>query len=449
MLNHQQRAIRSMVIAAVAAICVFGVAGTASAQSCGPMDVVFVVDNTGSMTGVINEIQTQVTLIADAVGSASNQDYQFGLIAHPRNDSVVLLPMSPGNRANFDLAVNQMVTEGSCGNPAAWDEGLNTAIHGLSERTGTSGRQIGDFPLAWRGNATKIIIVITDVHPSGFDCEFDAGTHDVFVSQLGQEAAAAGILITSVYVPTGNQPESEIKAILQDPAATTGGFFKETRPDATDLSEIILEIIANCGGGTRLGPTNLFVDPQELVVVNNGSGTVRITNLEAAGFGNMTVWSVENIDGSPTSFTASFHERDPEVEGTEEIDLVITAGPETAQGTHLVVLKATREGAPDNYAIIHVIVECQPPYFLGANQLRNQTVARGSSATLRAVPGGDGPLRYQWYRGPSGSTRFPIAGATSATLTTPAITAPTPFWVRVTNACGSRDSATAVVSPSN
>ena len=449
MLNHQQRAIRSMVIAAVAAIFVFGFAGTASAQSCGPMDVVFVVDNTGSMGGVINEIHTQVGFIADTVATASNGDYQFGLIAHPRNDVVVLLPMTPGNRAQFDDAVDQMDTEGSCGNPAAWDEGLNTAIHGLNERSGPDGQQTGDFPAAWRPSATKIVIIITDVHPSGFECEFDAGTHDVFVSQLGEDAKAAGILVTSVYVPTGNQPESEIVAILQDPATTSGGFFKETRPDATDLSEIIIDIIENCGGGSRLGPTNLVVDPQELVVVNNGSGTVNITNLEAAGFGNMTVWSVENIDGSPTSFTASFHEREPEVEGTEEIDLVITAGPETAQGTHLVVLKATREGAPDNYAIIHVIVECQPPYFLGANQLRNETVSRGSTATLRAVPGGDGPLRYQWYRGPSGNTRFPIAGATSATFTTPAVTGANPYWVRVTNACGSRDSAAAIVSPSN
>ena len=163
----------------------------------------------------------------------------------------------------------------------------------------------------------------------------------------------------------------------------------------------------------------------------------------------MTVWSVENIDGSPSSFTASFHPTRAEVEGTEEMDLVITAGSETAQGTHLVILKAAREGAPDNYAIIHVIVECQPPFFLGTNQPKSETVTRGSTATLRAVPGGDGPLRYQWYRGPSGSTRFPIAGATSATYTTPAVTGTTPYWVRVTNACGSRDSATATVSPSN
>ncbi|HEU4522012.1 MAG TPA: vWA domain-containing protein [Thermoanaerobaculia bacterium] len=415
------------------------------------MDVVFVVDNTGSMGGVIDQIQTQVGLIADAVENASGSDYQFGLIALPRNDVQVLLTMTPGNRSSLDTAVTQMTTAGSCGLPASWDEGLNTAINGLGARAGASGEQIGDFPATWRAGATKIIIVITDTHPSGFECEFDAGVHDVLVSELGDQAAAAGILITSVYVPTGNTPESEIVAILQDPALTTGGFFKETLPDASDTADIIIEIIENCGGGARVNPTNLFVDPTELVLLNDETGTVRITNVEPAGFGNMTVYSVENIDGSPASFTGSFHPLPGDGSGAEELDFNITAGAEVAQGTHLVILKATREGAPDNFAILHVIVECRPPFFLGTpgHQPQSQTVARGARATLTADPGGDGPLRYQWYRGPSGSTAFPIAGATSATLTTEPVNAPTPYWVRVSNACGSRNSRAAMVSPSN
>ena len=78
---------------------------------------------------------------------------------------------------------------------------------------------------------------------------------------------------------------------------------------------------------------------------------------------------------------------------------------------------------------------------------QSQTVTFGQKATLRVVPNGTIPYKYQWYQGHSGSTAFPIAGATSSSLLTPAITTPTEFWVRVTNACGSRDSATATVSP--
>ena len=90
----------------------------------------------------------------------------------------------------------------------------------------------------------------------------------------------------------------------------------------------------------------------------------------------------------------------------------------------------------------------QPPFILGINDLGTQTqsVVSGQKANLKVVPGGNGPLKYQWYQGHSGSTAFPIAGATSNSLATPAITTATEFWVRVTNACGSRDSATATVS---
>ncbi|MBK5259938.1 MAG: hypothetical protein JJE51_10115, partial [Thermoanaerobaculia bacterium] len=97
------------------------------------------------------------------------------------------------------------------------------------------------------------------------------------------------------------------------------------------------------------------------------------------------------------------------------------------------------------------IVECRAPFFLGtgSGQPQSQSVRRGTSARLKATPGGDGPFRYQWYRGYTGNTNFPIAGATSSELNTGAIENYSTYWVRVSNACGSRDSAVAVVTPTN
>ena len=81
------------------------------------------------------------------------------------------------------------------------------------------------------------------------------------------------------------------------------------------------------------------------------------------------------------------------------------------------------------------------------NQLGAKNVSLGSTTKLSVIPGGNGPFKYQWYRGHSGSIASPIAGATKSEFTTPAINSPSEFWVRVKNACGSRDSATAVVKP--
>src|SRR5687767_5124601 len=67
----------------VAAVFLFalGTAAPVSAQQCGPTDVVFIIDNSGSMANVIANIQAEVSEIADAVEAASGGDYQFGLLA--------------------------------------------------------------------------------------------------------------------------------------------------------------------------------------------------------------------------------------------------------------------------------------------------------------------------------------------------------------------------------
>jgi hypothetical protein len=89
--------------------------------------------------------------------------------------------------------------------------------------------------------------------------------------------------------------------------------------------------------------------------------------------------------------------------------------------------------------------QCVPPNI--ATQPTNRTVLSGQSVTLSvAAVGAD--LRYQWYRGASGNTSSPIAGATAASYSTGPVTTTSQFWVRVSNACDHVDSGTATVSVS-
>ncbi|MES2661054.1 MAG: leucine-rich repeat protein [Verrucomicrobiota bacterium] len=53
---------------------------------------------------------------------------------------------------------------------------------------------------------------------------------------------------------------------------------------------------------------------------------------------------------------------------------------------------------------------------------------------------------FQWYEGTSGDTSNPISGAFSASYQTPALLGSASYWVRATNASGSADSDTAVVT---
>ena len=75
----------------------------------------------------------------------------------------------------------------------------------------------------------------------------------------------------------------------------------------------------------------------------------------------------------------------------------------------------------------------------------SEEVASGASASLSVTASGD-DLTYQWYSGNSGDTANPVAGAVGSTLTTSALTTNTSFWVQITNAGGTADSDTAVIT---
>ena len=78
-------------------------------------------------------------------------------------------------------------------------------------------------------------------------------------------------------------------------------------------------------------------------------------------------------------------------------------------------------------------------------QPEDQEILSGTAVLLSVVASGD-DLSYQWYTGTSGDTASPVAGATGSSLTTSALTASTSFWVQITNAGGTADSDTAVIT---
>ncbi len=78
-------------------------------------------------------------------------------------------------------------------------------------------------------------------------------------------------------------------------------------------------------------------------------------------------------------------------------------------------------------------------------QPASQEIASGASTSLSVAASGN-DLTYQWFTGISGDTAAPVAGATAGTLDTGALTASTSFWAQITNAGGTADSNTAVIT---
>ena len=78
-------------------------------------------------------------------------------------------------------------------------------------------------------------------------------------------------------------------------------------------------------------------------------------------------------------------------------------------------------------------------------QPASQEIESNASASLSVTASGD-DLTYQWFNGNSGDTANPVAGAIAGTLDTGALTASTSYWVQITNAGGTADSDTAVIT---
>ncbi|MGH8021493.1 MAG: RCC1 domain-containing protein, partial [Opitutaceae bacterium] len=99
---------------------------------------------------------------------------------------------------------------------------------------------------------------------------------------------------------------------------------------------------------------------------------------------------------------------------------------------------ATRIASGERHILL-LSPEAAPPVFNSVS--KHRLASPGQHATLSVSIRGAG-VSIQWYRGEAGDTTRPIAGANTATFTTPEIPGNADYWVRVTNAYGSIDSTT-------
>ena len=104
-------------------------------------------------------------------------------------------------------------------------------------------------------------------------------------------------------------------------------------------------------------------------------------------------------------------------------------------------------GGGDNSGVgaawVFVAGGCTSPSII--SQPQSQSVPTGRTATLSVTTTGTAPFSYQWYQGASGDASN-LVGTDASSFTTPVLTSPTSFWVRVSNSCGHADSAAAMIT---
>lgn len=150
--------------------------------------------------------------------------------------------------------------------------------------------------------------------------------------------------------------------------------------------------------------------------------------------------SATGIPGATFTFTPLYHDATGQI--FSKMNIVL--GADTPPGTYVVTIRSAI-GNAESFATMLVVVDCQPPAILGTGQPQTQVVDRGTVATLTVSPQGSA-TKYQWYRGYTGMTRNPIPSGVDGTLRV-VVNELTPYWVRITNPCGSYDSLTAFAIP--
>jgi hypothetical protein len=237
-----------------------------------------------------------------------------------------------------------------------------------------------------------------------------------------------------------------LTTVLTAGAIVTPGQQYHIKLAIADTADSLLDsaVFLAQGGITGTTPATLVVDPKEVILENEGSATVKLE-----GFFLPKGELFLSASGLPADSSITFSRNSISRE-ENDAEMTVTIGPNTLGGNAYIVLirAGSPEGPPETFTTLLVWVDCAPPFIfsLPTNQPTDQAVNSGSRATLRVVPSGSGPLRYQWYRGARGSTDFPVAGATGSQFQTDAVTGSASYWVRVSNACGSVDSDVAVIS---
>lgn len=215
-------------------------------RPCAPLDLVLLLDTTGSMESAIDNIRDQLTEFVAGIDEASGGDYRLGLVDFGTGVRV-LETFAPKNAEALGERLAGLTARGGGETREAWDEALMTVV---TNRTAAEvdtidpGAQQGDFSVSWRDEAKKIVLLVTDAGPAGFDDDYteDDRSHAV---RAAVEAAGAGIRVSTVFVPNSRSDEGAPE-FLQEVAEQTQSMYYATESDGSNLTQGLQLNVETC-----------------------------------------------------------------------------------------------------------------------------------------------------------------------------------------------------------
>ena len=282
---------------------------TSSACSNG-MDVVFLIDYTGSMGGAINDIKTSVTSITNKIISESGNNYRLGLVIFDEQTAnnnapyftspdYTSLPIaqrkittgSVPNRFQWRTAMQMMTTNNITPFIAQLNK-LNTGPFPLGG--GVGGPEPADMGVAdintgfagtFRSNVAKMIILVTDNYPGGPDDNYSQADIDYINNVLTPALMVNGIRVLLMSTAPPNA--------LDTMAIATGGVVSQSfAPQA--IEDAIYAVCSIIAGGVKN-----FVNEDCVTLVNNTGTTLstgQIVRISASNVVNGCILATSSND---------------------------------------------------------------------------------------------------------------------------------------------------------
>lgn len=380
------------------------------------------------------------TVVSDSVSAsgigthASPTDYLVNLDTKPAKwfdtSNIVFMPNTTSNAAamstantaasawstptggNLNISISTTASSYTpfTGNPAD-DDGKNSIVFNASSGT--------DFPGTDNG-----VIAFAGLYGDVGDATYNKITEaDIFIGSLSggvfEQAVAhemghgLGFRHSNVAAP------SDSNAVMQ--SVISGAYG--TNLQCWDLDAVRA---VYGGSGSCVAPT-ITQQPQGDTVPYNGSAIVSVS---ASGCGNSYQW-----------YKGSSGDTSQPIAGATSASI---STPSLKQTTDVWVRVTNACGSTNSATATITVQACQQP--TATPTATSVSIASGGSTTLTVNVTGSSPFTFQWYKGSSGDTSMPIAGATSSQYFTGPLTQSQTYWMRAQNDCGVADGATITVN---
>ena len=295
------------------------------------------------------------------------------------------------------------------------------------------------------GSDQGVFLAVPELNAvGGQDCETPATYHILLIA-----ITAAADFGTDTYSDVWSQIAANDLELAEPGACVDNGAAIKWQNVLNGVSDVTIESAVSFG---EIPSANAFIsftasiDPSSIVAYP-GDSVAFVLNThhnEESGFNSPLELTVGDL---PPGFHVTLDSTTIPAPGDGTVTGLLTVDSNVAFGAYPGLRINVSGGGQSLSAVFNVEVICDPPMILGINMPKSQTVTKGQTVTLRAQSEHTGPFSYQWFNGYAGYSSTAIPGATSSTFTTPPINATDAYWVRVSNACGSYDSQTAIITP--